>query len=108
MPAATFAEQMQADLESVFFCPDEFGETVSIPDSSATLNILWEQDVAVEDEAGTLDIVAYAISLECGQVQREETVFIRHNRRWKVGRLLEKSPDGKVETWEVSPDGSIA
>ncbi len=98
-----FQQQMNADLESVFFRLDGFAESVQIVDSEATLAILWEQDVEVMDEAGTLDVVAYAISVQCGLVQREETVFVRNGRRWKVGRILETSPDGEVETWEVSP-----
>ncbi len=96
-----FEAQLDADLESVFF--RDFGEEVQVLDSEILLKILFDKDVEVIDETGTLDVVAYAISVQCGLVQREQTVFVRNGRRWKVGRLLETSPDGKVETWEVSP-----
>lgn len=99
-----FQQRINADLASVFF--REFAEQVELLDSANLLTIIFEQNVEVLNEMGTLDIVAYAITALRGSVQREQ-LFARNQRRWRVGRVLERSPDGLIETWEVSPDGSL-
>lgn len=99
-----FQQRMNTDLESVFF--REFAEQVQFLDAENLSTIIFEQQVEVLDDMGTLDIVAYAITAKRGEVQREQ-VFMRNQRRWRVGRVLERSPDGLIETWEVSPDGSL-
>ena len=97
-----FADRLEADLASVFF--GEYAETVTVTALALDLQLLFESDVDVMDEGGTLDVIANAISIKKGSGIKRGTVFTRADgRQWSVGRLLEKSPDGFIETWEVTP-----
>lgn len=95
--------RLEADLVSVFF--GEYAKPMTITATSAVINVIMEHDVEVMDDSGTLDIVANAITVQKAHGVKRGVLLTRGVKSWVVGRLLEKSPDGLTETWEITANG---
>lgn len=101
-----FAANLEADLASVFF--GEFAEEIALPnqsDAPQVIAAIFESNVESIDDAGTLVMVANAVTVMRGKLKRNLS-FRRNGKRWVVGKLLDRSPDNYVETWEVTGVGT--
>ena len=98
-----FTARLEVDLVSVFFA--EYAEPVTLTATSAVINVIMEHDVEIMDDSGTLDIVANAITVQKAQGVKRGVLLTRAAKSWVVGRILEKSPDGLTETWEITANG---
>lgn len=88
-------------IDSVFFA--DMGEDVRIGD--ATKRVMFQSDVEVISNEGGVDMISTAIIIKAGELCRNDA-FIRQRdqRQWVVGRLLERSPDNRLTTYEVTPN----
>lgn len=98
MPNADFDILLDEGIEDVFF--EEMAENVTR--GTDVLRVIYQHGVEVEDEAGTIDMVSYAITCRKRDFKRNDT-FIRERdgRQWQVGRLLTRDLDDRVQTYEI-------
>ncbi|MGB0958189.1 MAG: hypothetical protein ACPGUF_06900 [Litorivicinus sp.] len=88
-------------IDRVFFA--DMGEDVQIGD--ATKRVMFQYDVEVISNEGSIDRISTTILCKAGELCRNDAFTRqRDQRQWVVGRLLERSPDNRLTTYEVTPN----
>ena len=95
-----------ADIDNVFLA--DFGEDVSVTGDDVPKRVIFQSAIEVLSDEGTLDIVSNGILCKAADFKRND-VFVRakDQRTWSLGRVLERSPDGRLNTYEVTPNADV-
>jgi len=84
----------------------DMGEVVQI--GEVLKRVMFQHDVEVMSNEGSIDMVSTAILCKAGELCRNDAFTRqRDQRQWIVGRLLERSPDNRLNTYEVTPHAEI-
>jgi len=94
-----FQTLLDEGIEEVFF--QDWGETVTRAGESLT--VTFDTGVELVDDIGNIEMVSNAIICKSTDDVKFGETFVRDSddRGWEVGRLLSRSPDERIETYEI-------
>lgn len=93
-----FQTLLDEGIEEVFF--EDWGETVTRGEDSLT--VIFDTGVEVVDESGMIDMISHAIICKQSDFSHGDTIVrASDGRSWELGRLLIRSADNRVMTYEI-------